>query len=263
MYTQIQKTNLSYVPGGGNDKGLEVIDYTDKAIVVKDTKGAYANELIKMGGLYRENYRCGPGYMFPKKQRNRVDTFISTGTVVESPYSQASKMTQMSQYQLNPSQSFQQPQSFQTPQQSFYNQPQRVSSFTQPSTVPQMGQGSQGLQTPGVPMSQLDYIEACLEKIMTVMNITPPAKNKVFSSEGLSKLLSSPQDVRVQPLHPLQGVHPSPQSTYQTPTQGVFTPTPTVTRQDSFQPDGDDNTPDGGDEDFTDDKLPSLKHKGK
>lgn len=57
--------------------GLEIIDYSERAIVVVGDTRAVKDELKRMGGTFNKKLRCGAGWVFPKSKRENLEAFIS------------------------------------------------------------------------------------------------------------------------------------------------------------------------------------------
>ena len=63
---------------------MEVQDYTEKSIVVIGEKTKDNKEgLIKLGGKFNEKLKVGPGWIFPKTEKDRVLKFVNEGVVTE------------------------------------------------------------------------------------------------------------------------------------------------------------------------------------
>jgi hypothetical protein len=58
-------------------KGIQIIDYSDKAIaVVGDTK-PYKEDFKKLGGRFNFRLSCGDGWVFPKSKRSEIEDLFS------------------------------------------------------------------------------------------------------------------------------------------------------------------------------------------
>ena len=63
---------------------MEVQDYTEKSIVVIGEKTKDNKEgLIKLGGKFNAKLKVGPGWIFPKTEKDRVLKFVNEGVVTE------------------------------------------------------------------------------------------------------------------------------------------------------------------------------------
>ena len=63
---------------------MEVQDYTEKSIVVIGEKTKDNKEgLIKLGGKFNAKLKVGPGWIFPKTEKERVLKFVNEGVVTE------------------------------------------------------------------------------------------------------------------------------------------------------------------------------------
>ena len=52
--------------------GLQLVDYSDKAIaIIGDTK-KYKDTLKSLGGRFNFNLSCGAGWIFPKSKENEI-----------------------------------------------------------------------------------------------------------------------------------------------------------------------------------------------
>lgn len=57
-------------------KGIQIIDYSDRAIaVIGDTK-PYKEDLKRLGGSFNFRLSCGAGWIFPKSKRNDVENLF-------------------------------------------------------------------------------------------------------------------------------------------------------------------------------------------
>jgi hypothetical protein len=57
---------------------MQVIDYTDKSIVVQGEKTReYKENLKELGGKFNASFKCGPGWLFPKTKKASVEELIS------------------------------------------------------------------------------------------------------------------------------------------------------------------------------------------
>lgn len=66
---------------------LSCTDYSDKAIVVRGDTKEHKEELKNLGGKYNANLRDGPGWIFSKKNEDKVQAYIASGTLEEKPVS--------------------------------------------------------------------------------------------------------------------------------------------------------------------------------
>jgi hypothetical protein len=63
---------------------MEVQDYTEKSIVVIGEKTKdYKDGLLKLGGKFNAKLKVGPGWVFPKTEKERVLKFVNEGIVIE------------------------------------------------------------------------------------------------------------------------------------------------------------------------------------
>jgi hypothetical protein len=60
---------------------LSCTDYSDKAIVVRGETKEHKEELKKLGGKYNANLRDGPGWIFSKKNEDKVLAYIASGNL--------------------------------------------------------------------------------------------------------------------------------------------------------------------------------------
>lgn len=58
---------------------LSCVDYSEKAIVVRGNTKEYKEELKKLGGKFNANLKDGAGWIFPKKNEDKVLFFIANG----------------------------------------------------------------------------------------------------------------------------------------------------------------------------------------
>lgn len=58
---------------------LSCTDYSDKAIVVRGETKDHKEDLKKLGGKYNANLRDGPGWIFSKKNEDKVLAYIASG----------------------------------------------------------------------------------------------------------------------------------------------------------------------------------------
>ena len=59
---------------------MEIIEYSEKAIVVQgDDTRVYKDCLKSLGGKYNGRLRTGPGWIFPKHMKNKVQNAINSG----------------------------------------------------------------------------------------------------------------------------------------------------------------------------------------
>lgn len=56
---------------------LQVIDYTEKAIVVVGDTYEIKDQLKANGGKFGRSWKCGPGWMFPKSKINAIEAILS------------------------------------------------------------------------------------------------------------------------------------------------------------------------------------------
>lgn len=217
---------FAYLIDGGNEKGISVIQYTPKSVCVLDTQKKYAKELLELGGMFRNNWKCGAGYIFPLARLQTIKDFITTGNIPQSMYAQ--QKAQVAQ-QFVP----QQLQSLAHPpaQQAGASQEAKYVTSTAPATAP--------ATAPETLQQRLDHIDACLSLIMTKLCIEPP-------SRGVQQVSRPPQTHQVSQIQGVQGIV-IPQG-YQAPV---------------FSYDGDDNAPDAPEDTQTDTdgRLPSLAHR--
>lgn len=67
---------------------MEVQDYTEKSIVVIGEKTKDNKEgLIKLGGKFNAKLKVGPGWVFPKTEKERVLKFVNEGVLSEKKFS--------------------------------------------------------------------------------------------------------------------------------------------------------------------------------
>ena len=57
---------------------LKVIDYSDKSIAVIGDTAMYRERLKELGGRFNPVLRCGPGWIFSKKNREHVDAYVKS-----------------------------------------------------------------------------------------------------------------------------------------------------------------------------------------
>jgi hypothetical protein len=60
---------------------LSCTDYSDKAIVVRGDTKDHKEELKKLGGKYNANLRDGSGWIFSKKNEDKVLAYIASGNL--------------------------------------------------------------------------------------------------------------------------------------------------------------------------------------
>lgn len=60
---------------------INIIDYNEKAFAVVGDTRAVKNELKAMGGRFNPKLSCGCGWIFSAKMREKVEQFITSGTV--------------------------------------------------------------------------------------------------------------------------------------------------------------------------------------
>lgn len=63
---------------------LQIIDYTDKSIVVVGDTLTHSNALGTLGGKFNMNLKCGKGWIFSKMRKESVEKYINTGEI--EPY---------------------------------------------------------------------------------------------------------------------------------------------------------------------------------
>lgn len=61
---------------------LSCIDYSDKAIVVRGDTKEHKEQLKQLGGKYNANLKGGSGWIFPKKNEDKILNYISSGKIV-------------------------------------------------------------------------------------------------------------------------------------------------------------------------------------
>ena len=58
---------------------MEIIEYSEKAIVVQgDDTRKYKDSLKTLGGKYNGRLRTGPGWVFPKNMKNKIENAINS-----------------------------------------------------------------------------------------------------------------------------------------------------------------------------------------
>ena len=62
---------------------MEVQDYTEKSIVVIGETKDNKDGLIKLGGKFNAKLKVGPGWIFPKTEKERVLKFVNEGVITE------------------------------------------------------------------------------------------------------------------------------------------------------------------------------------
>jgi len=62
---------------------MEVQDYTEKSIVVIGETKDNKDGLIKLGGKFNAKLKVGPGWIFPKTEKERVLKFVNDGIITE------------------------------------------------------------------------------------------------------------------------------------------------------------------------------------
>jgi hypothetical protein len=60
---------------------LSCTDYSEKAIVVRGNTKEYKDQLKSLGGKFNANLRDGAGWIFPKKDEDKVLSFVMNGKV--------------------------------------------------------------------------------------------------------------------------------------------------------------------------------------
>lgn len=60
-----------------SDIHLEIVDYSDKSIVVTGDTKLFKSQLKKMGGKFNSKLRCGSGWVFSKKKREEIEHLVS------------------------------------------------------------------------------------------------------------------------------------------------------------------------------------------
>ncbi len=60
---------------------LSCVDYSEKAIVVRGNTKEYKEELKKLGGKFNANLKDGAGWIFPKKNEDKILFFIANGNI--------------------------------------------------------------------------------------------------------------------------------------------------------------------------------------
>jgi hypothetical protein len=64
-------------------KNIELVNYSEKAIVlIGDTK-KYKSELKKLGGRFNPNLKCGAGWIFSLKKKSEIEKFLELNLVKE------------------------------------------------------------------------------------------------------------------------------------------------------------------------------------
>ena len=64
---------------------LSCTDYSDKAIVVRGDTKDHKEELKTLGGKYNANLRDGAGWIFSKKNEDKVLSYIASGNLDDKP----------------------------------------------------------------------------------------------------------------------------------------------------------------------------------
>jgi len=62
---------------------LSCTDYSDKAIVVRGDTKDHKEDLKKLGGKYNANLRDGSGWIFSKKNEDKVLAYIASGNIAD------------------------------------------------------------------------------------------------------------------------------------------------------------------------------------
>jgi hypothetical protein len=223
---------FGYLVDGGNEKGISVIQYTPKSVCVIDTQKKYSKELLELGGMFRNNWKCGAGYIFPLARLQTIKDFIITGNVPQSMYAQ--QKAQMGQQAPQAQQAPQQLQSLAYPPPQAIQVPQvRVQQVLAPAE-----EKNETL------IQRLDHIDQCLALIMAKLDIAAPKRAQPQVPQAPQQFLQTPQQV---PQQVQQFVMPH---NYQAPT---------------FAYEGDDNAPDAPEDVQTDSdgRMPSLAHRKK
>lgn len=66
---------------------MEIQDYSEKSIVVfGDKTKEYKDGLRELGGKFNMRLSVGPGWIFPKTERERVEKFVADGVVEKKAY---------------------------------------------------------------------------------------------------------------------------------------------------------------------------------
>jgi len=60
---------------------LSCTDYSDKAIVVRGDTKEHKEQLKKLGGKFNANLRDGPGWIFSKKNEEKILSYIASGSI--------------------------------------------------------------------------------------------------------------------------------------------------------------------------------------
>ena len=60
---------------------MELQDYTEKSIVVIGETKDNKDGLIKLGGKFNAKLKVGPGWIFPKTEKERVLKFVNFSTL--------------------------------------------------------------------------------------------------------------------------------------------------------------------------------------
>jgi hypothetical protein len=64
---------------------IKIEDYTDYCIVVQGDTRKYKEDLKKLGGKYNGRLKNGPGWIFSKKNRYDIESFIKNGKRLVTP----------------------------------------------------------------------------------------------------------------------------------------------------------------------------------
>jgi hypothetical protein len=55
---------------------LTIEEYSEKSIVLRGNTRAYSQELTELSGLYNHKLRGGPGWIFSKNRREKIEEFV-------------------------------------------------------------------------------------------------------------------------------------------------------------------------------------------
>lgn len=64
-----------------NESKLQLHDYSERAIALTGDTKPIKDDLKKLGGRYNPRLKCGAGWIFSNKARERVEEFLKTGKV--------------------------------------------------------------------------------------------------------------------------------------------------------------------------------------